>query len=736
MTLALTVSDDGKPQNFDEIGAKLLESNTLIDAVELVPNGVITYIYPMSGNGPALGFDILNSPDHRDEAMRSLHSAKMYFAGPLELQQGGSGIIGRLPVYQNGKFWGFSAVVIRTEKLYQVSGIHAIDESRYYFQLAKLNPVTKKREFFLPDSVDLSKSYYASKTIPDGGWELYLISKNKYGPLWPVLPIVFFGLILAVLFGFVLAIVLEKPAEAVRQSEARFEALFNDSPVALWEEDFSKVKTHLGKLGLIGCAPDVALNYFRMHPETVENCLKLVSIINVNDECLKLHTPKTKQELISTNLDAIIGKETRNAFIKQLTAVCMELSQTTMDTRMRDGNGNDRELFLQWTVMRGYEDDLDRVIISTEDITDRKNAEKIIYTSQQRIESLINTIDGVVWESDFTSDNITFVNKKAEEITGYPTRQWLSENDFWTKHLHPDDRAKALRDYKENVKEHNQFEFEYRFMKSDGDYIWVRDYVNVVKENGKPAFVRGIMLDITKEKESEEKLNESLKLVIEQNKRLQNFSYIVSHNLRSHTSNIQSIAALMESMESESERKHMLNMLRTVSGSLNETMTNLNEVVNIQTNISLVSENLNLKQYIDNTLAVLSEQIVTKKAIIDVNVSDDVEILFNAAYLESILLNLVSNAIRYSSAERQPEIDIEWIGKNGVKSLKISDNGIGIDLKKYGDKIFGMYKTFSNNPDSRGIGLFITKNQIDAMGGTISVESEPGKGTNFVITFK
>jgi signal transduction histidine kinase len=73
---------------------------------------------------------------------------------------------------------------------------------------------------------------------------------------------------------------------------------------------------------------------------------------------------------------------------------------------------------------------------------------------------------------------------------------------------------------------------------------------------------------------------------------------------------------------------------------------------------------------------------------------------------------------------------------NGQKTLTISDNGIGIDLKRFGDKLFGMYKTFNGNPDARGIGLFMTKNQIEAMGGSISVESEPGNGTTFIVTFR
>ena len=103
------------------------------------------------------------------------------------------------------------------------------------------------------------------------------------------------------------------------------------------------------------------------------------------------------------------------------------------------------------------------------------------------------------------------------------------------------------------------------------------------------------------------------------------------------------------------------------------------------------------------------------------------------SYYIGIFLNLISNAIRYCHPDRKPEITIDFYTEKDKKVLQISDNGIGIDLNKNGDKIFGMYKTFSTNSDSKGIGLFITKNQIDAMGGSIYVESEPNIGTTFKI---
>lgn len=149
----------------------------------------------------------------------------------------------------------------------------------------------------------------------------------------------------------------------------------------------------------------------------------------------------------------------------------------------------------------------------------------------------------------------------------------------------------------------------------------------------------------------------------------------------------------------------------------------------------MVIEPLNLREYILQALGILSEQIIQKNVLILNEVPENTLVNYNPAYLESVVLNFISNAIKYSSPERQPRIEltVSYEGEDFI--FKISDNGIGIDMKKNGDKLFGMYKTFNNNPDARGIGLFITKNQIDAMGGKVEVESEPGKGTSFKIYF-
>jgi len=522
--------------------------------------------------------------------------------------------------------------------------------------------------------------------------------------------------------------------EQIRKSEARFKTLFDNSPVALWEEDFSAVRRYLDTFPDL--SPANARSWFEANPDVVAECISLVKIIDVNNECLKLHEPKTKKELLASNLEALLNDSKSESFIKQLVAVVKRSPFIEMDMEFTAKANANKDIHLRWSVMRGYENTLERVIISTEDITPQKEAQRIILNSQQRIESLINTIDGIVWEADYNSYEFTFVNKKAEDITGYPVAEWLYDAAFWAEKIHPDDRERAVSFCKENAQVRPQYDFEYRMIAKDGSIIWLRDIVNVVYQDGKPVSLKGIMIDITKNKESEKDLNDSLELVNEQKKRLMNFSYIVSHNLRSHAANIQSILTLIDSADSEEEKNEMLGMLNTVSRSLNDTMIHLNDLVNVQTNVTLVVDTLELRTYVDNAQKAISDQIDLKDAVIVNNVPEGITVEYNPAYLESVLLNLLSNALRYSHPDRKPHIVVDWIDENGKMSLRVKDNGIGIDMERYGDKLFGMYKTFHGNSDARGIGLFMTKSQIEAMGGSIEVTSQPDKGTTFKIHFK
>jgi signal transduction histidine kinase len=128
-------------------------------------------------------------------------------------------------------------------------------------------------------------------------------------------------------------------------------------------------------------------------------------------------------------------------------------------------------------------------------------------------------------------------------------------------------------------------------------------------------------------------------------------------------------------------------------------------------------------------------EIITTNARIISDFSGSPNIHYYKPYLESILLNLLSNAIKYRFPHRPPQVTFKTSDRNGRCILEVTDNGLGIDLARFGEQLFGLRKVFHENKESRGVGLFLTKTQVEAMGGRIWAESTVGVGSTFFISF-
>ncbi len=252
---------------------------------------------------------------------------------------------------------------------------------------------------------------------------------------------------------------------------------------------------------------------------------------------------------------------------------------------------------------------------------------------------------------------------------------------------------------------------------------------------GKVCGLIGMSLDITAMKKKQEELCNLIKITSMQNQKLTSFAHIVSHNLRSHSANFSMLLGFLNSEKDPQERKHILDMLTQASDNLLETLGNLNQVVDINTKTSETKKPLYLRNNIVKVLQNFSALLDKKDSQIINNVEDNIEVSCIPVYLDSIILNLVSNAVKYKSPNRPSLITIDALKSNEGVLLSISDNGMGIDLDRYGDKIFGMYKTFHNRKDAKGFGLYLVRNQIEAMGGSITVQSEVDKGTTFNVYF-
>jgi PAS domain S-box-containing protein len=281
------------------------------------------------------------------------------------------------------------------------------------------------------------------------------------------------------------------------------------------------------------------------------------------------------------------------------------------------------------------------------------------------------------------------------------------------------------------------YDIESKIITAKGRELWIRAIGKPVYDEKQEKIIglRGVFQEIDSQKEKELAFKASVNLINEQNHRLMNFSHIVSHNLRSHATNLELTLNLMEMETDPNELAHLEENLRKISKSFKKTVEHLNEIIVIQSEPNINRIRLEFERVTKGILAALKAEIEQYEVKISYDFEACPEIAYIPAYLESILQNLISNAIRYRRAGVTPKINLKTYLQDSRVVLEVSDNGLGIDLNKYGDKLFGMHKTFHNHPNAKGIGLFITKNQVEALGGKISVTSEVNKGTTFKIIF-
>lgn len=267
-------------------------------------------------------------------------------------------------------------------------------------------------------------------------------------------------------------------------------------------------------------------------------------------------------------------------------------------------------------------------------------------------------------------------------------------------------------------------------------------FVPILNVSGEVIHLITVSRDITIEKNQSNLLKERLydmetlsKRLIRKSQKLQDFTYIVSHNLRSPLGGMNTLLEIYELEKDEHSRKEIMGHLNAVCKNLTETVNDLTEIVQINHEQDNAFEQIRFEDSLNKQLLSLSVQIGASEAIIESDFKLCPQVEYSKVYLDSIIYNLLSNAIKYSSAERKPLIKLKTFLENGEAVLVCEDNGVGIDLERFGDKIFGLHKTFHGNQDARGVGLFITKNQIESMGGSIQIASEVGKGTIFTIHF-
>jgi sensor domain CHASE-containing protein len=219
----------GNIGQFDSLATIIMQQSDYLDAVQLVPDGVITHVHPLEGNEAVIGYDILSDKKVNQEALRAIAKKSMYFAGPFELKQGGMGVVGRLPVFIKGKVWGFTAVIIRLERLLRNAGIQNSPNCDYVFQFSKDDPNTGIEQFFLPnvDVVDMKDKAYQITELPQGDWRIYVLPTDKMRVYQSAIILLILGGIMSFMISVFVRHIL-RSSSALENTHRKLELQHND----------------------------------------------------------------------------------------------------------------------------------------------------------------------------------------------------------------------------------------------------------------------------------------------------------------------------------------------------------------------------------------------------------------------------------------------------------------------------------------------------------------------------
>ncbi|NCP52960.1 MAG: HAMP domain-containing histidine kinase, partial [Flavobacteriales bacterium] len=224
--------------------------------------------------------------------------------------------------------------------------------------------------------------------------------------------------------------------------------------------------------------------------------------------------------------------------------------------------------------------------------------------------------------------------------------------------------------------------------------------------------------------------------LIHRNRDLEQFTYIVSHNLRAPVANIKGLSDILgdETLSIAEAGSVVKDLLSSVS-KLDSVILDLNDILQLKIDVDRAKERVVFEELVKGVKESIHSLVVSEKVTIETRFDEVPEMFTLKSYLYSIFYNLISNSIKYKRSDAQLLIEIKSFRKKETIELVFKDNGKGIDLNKSRDQVFGLYKRFHRDIEGKGMGLFMVKTQVEALGGTISIESEVNKGTTFKILF-
>ena len=374
------------------------------------------------------------------------------------------------------------------------------------------------------------------------------------------------------------------------------------------------------------------------------------------------------------------------------------------------------------------------IIRDISDLTQRKLAEKTLRQSQANLLTIFNNTDIAYALIDASLKVVSFNGRAAElaALQGYKT---AAEGQYVLDYFDPE-RHSMLLGMVDRVLKGEKIEYQVSRNEPNGDQRWYDLKWIPIGDEGYSNW--GFLLsveDVTITRNAAMEREKLYAELVKRNEDLEQFTYVLSHNLRAPVANIIGLITLIKDNLDPSLNLELINGLEVSAVKLDEVITDLNHVLKVGRGVNVETCRINFTQLMQDIEVSISQLIASEQATITCNFSQCNEVNGVRSYFHSIFYNLIINSIRYKRPGVNPEIEIHSEHtEDGVK-LVFRDNGRGIDLPKHGKELFGLYKRISAEVEGKGMGLYLVKTQVEAMHGVISVESERDEGTTFTIAF-
>lgn len=377
------------------------------------------------------------------------------------------------------------------------------------------------------------------------------------------------------------------------------------------------------------------------------------------------------------------------------------------------------------------------------DLTELKRTEECLRASNERFSYALKATTDAIYDWDIAADTLLW-GEGFEQLFGYHLESNPSEFGQWADFVHPDDAPHSVEDLRHTAREtsRNHWQQEYRFQRADGSWANVFDRGYIIRSaTGRAVRMIGAMQDITERKQAEEQQQRMAQDVYKQNADLQQFAYIVSHNLRAPLANAEGFADLLAQVPPSSEEfSTVFAHLRTSLQQVGEVLEDVNTILSARDQPLLTEPEpvaVELAAVCRQVLQTLAPDLDSCGATVSAQLPTELRLPGKRAYFHSIFLNLLSNAIKYRAPARPLHVSITAdVYEPGHVVVSVADNGSGFEVPAAGQHdAFQLYKRFHTAVSGRGIGLFLVKAHVESMGGRIFVRSAINQGTTFTLYF-